>query len=348
MLAGFRTNPPLVSLLVVNYNGAGFLRDCLESLRALSYPRYEVVVVDNGSTDGSRGILAEFGFARVIQSGRNLGFAGGNNLGLRHCTGDLVLLLNSDTVVTTGFLEPLVRYLAEHPKVAVVQGKMRLPRFGGVLDACGSFLTPLGFPYHYGYLKPDGPKYQRSYPVFSGKGACLLFRRDVISLAGGFLFDEDFFCYYEESDFCHRVWLCGFETHFVADSIIDHLMGATVGATQKPGFVLRHYLPNMAFSLLGNLSCAGLFRVFPAFLGMHLAGLLAAIGLGRKDQMAAHWAALACPVLRFGKLIERRRLIRSIRRVPDRVLFRRFMRWPGWDYFRKTFAGKLAEYEDEA
>ncbi|MEI9866651.1 MAG: hypothetical protein WDN00_19285 [Limisphaerales bacterium] len=94
---------------------------------------------------------------------------------------------------------------------------MQLPRFDQTLDVCGSYLTWLGLPYHYGFYKTDQPKYQHSRPIFSGKGACLMFRRDIVKRIGGFLFDDSFFCYYEESDFCHRVWLAGWEVHFVCD-----------------------------------------------------------------------------------------------------------------------------------
>src|SRR5579859_7798728 len=209
------------SVLVVNYNGARFLPGCLDSLLASKAPYREVIVVDNASTDGSLLVLERYPWVKVVKSSSNVGFAGGNNLGLRHCLGEYVLLLNNDTVVPAGFLQPLVEYLEQHPKVGAVQGKMVLPNYGNALDVCGSFLTRFGFPYHYGYFKPDGVMYQRNYPVFSGKGACLMFRRELVSRAGGFLFDDDFFCYYEETDFCHRVWLAGYEVHFVATPAIQ-------------------------------------------------------------------------------------------------------------------------------
>src|SRR5262249_30516999 len=144
----------------------------------------EIIVVDNGSTDDSVDVLTRFPAVKVVRSAKNLGFAGGNNLGLTDCHGRYVLLLNNDTIVTPGFLECLHDYLDRNPQVGVVQGKMVLPRFGNSLDVCGSFLTSLGLPYHYGYFKPDSPKYQRSYPVFSGKGACLMFRPELIDNIG--------------------------------------------------------------------------------------------------------------------------------------------------------------------
>src|SRR5689334_5583515 len=107
--------PPLVSVLVANFNGAGLLPDLLKSLAALSYKPHEVVVIDNGSTDDSFKILAKYPSVKVVRSDRNLGFAGGNNLGLTACSGELILLLNNDTVVHPDFLQPLCAYLEAHP-----------------------------------------------------------------------------------------------------------------------------------------------------------------------------------------------------------------------------------------
>jgi len=338
--------PAKVSVLIVNYNGAPWLRDCLESLAAVTYANREVVVVDNGSGDDSLEVLSEYDWVVTVKSERNLGFAGGNNLGYRHCKGQFVLLLNNDTVVTPGFLEPLVRHLERHPEVGIVQSKMRMSRQGGVLDVCGSFLTAFGFLYHVGYWKPDGPRYARSSPVFSAKGACMMFRRELVERAGGVLFEESFFCYYEETDFCHRAWLTGAETHFVPDSVIDHLHGATGGVPNRAGFVLRHYLRNQLFSLLGNLSGTGLARVLPLYAVVFSASLLAALVTLRRSLLAAHVHALQHCWRQRRAIRERRQLVKRIRVLSDRELFARVMRTPGLDYFRRSFTGTLGRYVD--
>jgi GT2 family glycosyltransferase len=336
--------PPRVSILIVNFNGASYLRACLDSLRAVTWSNREVVVVDNGSSDDSLDVLAGYPEIVVVQSPTNLGFAGGNNLGLRHCSGEYILLLNNDTVVPPGILEPLCHVLIQKPKVGVVQGKMILPRFGGTLDVCGSFLTALGLPYHYGYYKPDGPLYQKSYPVFSAKGACLLFRREIIAQVGGFLFDDDFFCYYEEADFCHRVWLAGFEVWFVPGPSTQHFMGATSGESQSE-FVLRHYLRNMAFSLLSNLSLCSRLRILPLFFSMNALSLIGTLLRGRTGASRAHAGVFRHCLRSYEKIRERRQLIRRIRRVRDNAIFRRVMRTHA-RLFLKTFRGHLAEYHD--
>ncbi len=339
---------PLVSILIVNFNGAAVLSDCLASLRQITYPHFEVVVVDNASTDGSSEVLEQHPSTRVIHSERNRGFAGGNNFGLPACCGQFVLLLNSDTIVTPDFLQPLIEYLHEHPQAGIVQGKMILSRHGNALDVCGSFLTCFGFLYHYGYWKQDAPKYDRSYPVFTVKGACLLFRREVIAAAGGYLFNEDFFCYYEETDFCHRAWLAGFEAHFVHTSTIQHLQGVTSERTQASGFVLRQFLANQTFGLLANLSAGSLLRVMPLYFLVFFASMVAAAATGKGIVFQAHWYALAHNMGRLGKIRAQRRLVAKIRKISDRQLFQKVMKTPRLEYFIKTFQGQLGKYEDAA
>jgi GT2 family glycosyltransferase len=342
------TEWPLVSILIVNYDGAKVLKDCLESLRILAYPNFEVVVVDNASKDSSREVLAQYPVVRVICSERNRGFAGGNNLGLSACRGKLVLLLNSDTIVTPDFLQPLVEYLRDHPQVGIVQAKMFLGRHADALDVCGSFLTSFGFLYHYGYWKQDNELYCRSYPVFTVKGACLMFRRELILRVGGYLFNEDFFCYYEETDFCHRAWLAGYESHFVHSSKINHLQGMTSESTQKRGFILRQYLTNQTFALCSNLSCGSLLRILPGYFLLFSASMFAALLTGQRMILAAHWHALSYNLKNPGKIRAQRRLIKNIRKVTDRAIFAKVMRNPRLNYFIKTFRGQLRQYRDEA
>ena len=335
-----------ICALIVNYNGSNLLNPCISAWRS-SGTKGEIIVVDNGSNDDSLEVLKGFPEVTVLQSDKNLGFAGGNNLGLSRSKADYVLLLNNDTIVAPGFAEALSQYLDGHPGVGAVQGKMTLPRHGDVLDVCGSFLTAVGLPYHYGYFKPDGPKYQKSYPVFSGKGACLMFRRELIEKIGGFLFDEDFFCYYEESDFCHRVWLAGYEVHFVSSPPIQHLMGATGDRLLKQDLVQRYYLRNMMFSLLGNLSFVSLLRILPVFFGILLFRMLVFLFTLKPGPLAAHWGAFVYNLKGWKRIKIRRALIKSIRKRSDREIFAKVLRTPRIEYFVKTFQGRIGEYVDE-
>ncbi|MEK7781176.1 MAG: glycosyltransferase family 2 protein [Verrucomicrobiota bacterium] len=339
---------PAVSILIVNYNGAHLLRDCLDSLAKVTQPSFEIVVVDNASQDASLAVLRNYPTVRVVKSPTNCGFAGGNNLGLPHCTGRYLLLLNSDTIVTPDFLTPLCEHLDRYPQVGIAQSRMILPNHGGRLDSCGSFLTRIGFMYHRGFLKPDAPLYHQTYRVFTAKGACMLIRRETIVAAGGYLFDEDFFCYYDETDFCHRAWLAGHESHFLGHSVIQHLMGATSESSQKKSFVMSNFLRNQIYSLFSNLELGSLLRIMPLYFLFFFASLFAALLTGKWPLVRAHahglWANLKC----LSKIRKQRTLIRQIRKLRDRELFQMVLVNPRLDYFIKTFQGRIGDYQDEA
>lgn len=337
---------PRLSILIVNFNGAGLLADCLASLRPHLTPDVEVVVVDNGSSDNSREIVAGHPGVKLVVNRENLGFAGGNNAGLPACSGEFILLLNNDTVVPGPVWETLIAHLEARPRVAVVQGKMVLDEEDRRLDCCGSFLTPLGLLYHYGYEKPDGPRYQTSQPVFSAKGACLLFQRSILPEVGGVLFDESFFCYYEETDFCHRVWLAGAEVHFVASPAILHLRGATSGRASRSQLALRLYLRNQLYSLLTLLSVGSVIRLIPPLYAVLVVSAVLNALLLRFDKAGAHLPALLVPFAKTRAILRRRRQLAPLRKVDDAAIFAQCLRRPRVEYFWKSFRGRVREYED--
>lgn len=337
---------PRVSIIILNYNGMDLTLPCLESLRNLNYPDYELLVVDNGSTDNSLTVLQTIPWIRLVRIEQNCGSSGGYNFGLTQAKGEFILMMNNDMIGNPDFVGVLSRYLVEHPKVGIVQGKMVLPRVGGVLEVCGSYLTAFGLPYHLGYYKPDGPKYQRSHPVFCGKGACLMFRREVIAAAGGYYFNPEFHCYYEESDLAHRAWLAGYETHFVASPPIQHLSGVTIARSERAGFGIHYYLRNMLFSLLTTLAPLSLLRIMPLFLLSLVASMVAAFLAGRRAIARAHWDALVYNLKNPGKIRATRRQIQALRKQSDAAIFAQVLRTPRLDYFIKTFQGKLGEYVD--
>lgn len=337
---------PRVTIIILNYNGVDLTVPCLESLRHLNYPDYELLVVDNGSTDNSMQVLGEIPWIRLVRIEQNCGSSGGYNFGLTHARGEFILMMNNDMIGNPDFVGVLSRYLVEHPQVGIVQGKMILPRLGGVLEVCGLYLTAFGLPYHLGYYKPDGPKYQRSHAVFCGKGACLMFRREVIAAAGGYYFNPEFHCYYEESDLSHRAWLAGYETHFVASPPIQHLSGVTIARSERAGFGMHYYLRNMMFSLLTLLQPRSLWRILPPYLAVLIASMVAALLAGRRAIARAHWDALAYNLKSLPRIRTVRRKLQATRRQSDAQIFAQVLRTPRLEYFLKTFQGRIGEYAD--
>ena len=227
-----------VSILIVSWNRADLLSACVRSIQ-MAHPQAQIVVVDNGSEPA----LTPIADVTWVRSEVNLGFAGGNNLGLPHCTGEYLLLLNNDTLLPNATpLEALVTFLDAHPRVAIAQAKLCLP--DGTLDTCGEFLTPRGVLYHHGYRQPDGPHAQRPFPVYAAKAACCLIRKATLADVGHTLFRDDYFCYGEDLELCHRLWLAGYEVWFVPTTPVLHNECAT-SKLLPSRFVWRHYLTNL-------------------------------------------------------------------------------------------------------
>ena len=187
---------PLVSIILVNWNGKHYLKLCLRSLAAVTYRSKEIILVDNASTDGSaEWVRSQYKNVRIIKQKENLGFAGGHDAGLREARGDLILLLNVDTVVEPSFLSKLVKRLQDDQNIGILQPKVMLEEDRRLIDSIGSFFLPSGLLYHYGREKDETiPQYNIPLDIFSAKGVCMLVRREVIDRVG--LFDTKYFAYF--------------------------------------------------------------------------------------------------------------------------------------------------------
>ena len=215
-----------VSVIIPVWNGRQYLPICLDALLVQDCPDFEVIIVDNGSADGSADFVAEnYSQARLIRNQRNLGFAGGCNVGLRAAHGNVLVLLNQDTVVQPGWLKTLVKAL-EDPQVGVVGCKI-LEADGKTLNHCGGSLDLMSAQtQHRGAGELDQGQYDEAVDVEYVTGAALAVRRDVLEQVG--LMDERFFPgYYEDTDFCLRVREAGFRIRYVPDAVIIHYVSAS-------------------------------------------------------------------------------------------------------------------------
>jgi hypothetical protein len=212
------TSPPLVAIIILNWNDYEMTRACLLSLRSVDYSRAKIVVVDNGSRDGSVERLAS-GFAEthLLPLDKNHGFAGGCNHGIRwaldHLSPDYILLLNNDTVVEAGFLSAMIQRAESAETIGAVVPKILYhdhPEMiwyaGGSLD----FFRGLGR--HVGRKKMDGPEFNLAKPVSFATGCAVLIKSSVIRRVG--LLDESLFSYAEDLDWSIRVGLHGYRIYY--------------------------------------------------------------------------------------------------------------------------------------
>lgn len=218
-----------VDVVVLAWNGEALLPACLDALLAQQLPEPFVVhVVDNASTDGTAGLVRErYPQVRLLQSDRNLGFAGGNNTALRAVAGRYVALVNQDAVPDDGWLAGLVEVLDADPGVAAVTGRIRLadPCEPPLLNSAGGRVDRLGHGLDRGFGEPDDGRYDRPEEVFYVPATACLLRTAAVRDVG--LLDEDFFLYYEDVDLCWRLRLAGWRVVYTPSATALHLHSAS-------------------------------------------------------------------------------------------------------------------------
>jgi GT2 family glycosyltransferase len=231
----------LASIIVINWNGAAYLDACLKALLAQTAAGDEVLVVDNDSTDGSVELLrSRFPDVRLVRNARNLGYAGGANVGLRSAQGDLFVLLNPDVEVHPGWLRALMGALREE-QVGVVGCKLYYPDGQTIQHAGGIITFPLATADHYGYRQRDEGQWDREREVDYVTGAALALRRDVLDGVG--FFDEGFYpAYYEEVDFCFRARDAGYQVRYVPEAVATHHEHAALG--EESYWYIRYFHRN--------------------------------------------------------------------------------------------------------
>ena len=154
----------LISVIVLNYNGRGFLDGCLTSLASQTYSDFEVIVVDNGSRDGSPDYIEEnYPWVRLAKNDENLGFAGGTNVGIRAAKGEFILTLNNDSRADSRFIEELIKPMAD-PEVGVCAAKMLFP--DGRINSAGICISRSGAAWDRGMFEPDRGQYDFMEEVF--------------------------------------------------------------------------------------------------------------------------------------------------------------------------------------
>lgn len=243
---------PLVSIIIVNWNGKALLQLSLPPLFRTDYPNFEVIVVDNGSTDGSADFVTENFPARLLLNSRNLGFAGGNNVGLAAAQGALCVLLNNDVTVPPGWLTPLVQALLADPAAGIAGCKILFPDGHTLQHAGGRLSHPLAYSHHQGWQEADQGQFDQPREVEYVTGAAFALKTELLAKVGSL--DEGYFPgYYEEIDYCRRAGRQGYRTLYVPGSVVVHHESATFKQVtglrlysfhkNRLRFVLKHYGP---------------------------------------------------------------------------------------------------------
>lgn len=319
------------SIIIPHCNGWDLLDRCLASLAASGDRDCSVHLVDNGSTDGSPArARAKYPNVEIIAAGKNLGFAGGCNLGIRSTFGEYVALLNNDTEVAPGWLDRLARAMDADQYIAAAQPKILWLKERHTFDysgGAGGLMDAFGYPYCRGRLfqtlERDEGQYDDSPPdIFWASGSASVFRRSALEAVG--LLDEDFFMHMEEIDLCWRLHLAGFRVVSVPGAVVYHLSGGSLPAGDFRKMYLNHR--NSLLMLLKNYSPGSIAWAWPARLALE--GMSLAKALASRDwQWARAIVAAGCWTMEhYVAIVGKRREVQRLRKVDDRAVLARMQR----------------------
>ncbi len=249
---------PKVSVIILNWNGLKDTIECLESLKKITYPNYEVIVVDNGSKGNDAEVLEEKykDYIKVIRNKENLGFAEGNNVAIRKVIekgkSEYILTLNNDTTVETNFLDELIECAKRHPKAGSIQPKMILSKWLKHIDSVGLELSKTGFGFNRGAYQ-DSELFDKEEEILGHCAGAALYKTEALKdvMIDDEVFDKDFFAYYEDFDLALRLRWAGYESWYCPKSVVYHKRGATGGVRSK--FTAYYGTRNQNWNLFKNL-----------------------------------------------------------------------------------------------
>ncbi|MFA6087976.1 glycosyltransferase family 2 protein [Mucilaginibacter sp.] len=341
---------PKVAVVILNWNGIKYLRDFLPSVLASSWPALEIVVGDNGSTDGSIAFVQSvYPTVTVIENKDNYGFTGGYNRVLNQVDADYYILLNSDVEVEPGWIEPVIALMesdeliaAAAPKIKSFNNKDHFEHAG----AAGGFIDKYGYPFCRGRIfyeiEADRGQYDQPGEIFWASGAAMFIKKKCWDLAGGF--DESFFAHMEEIDLCWRLKNMGYKVVYCPQSQVYHVGGGTLNA-ENPFKTYLNFRNNLLL-LKNNLPFWKAFWVISIRFWMDLLALIRFLMEGkRKDAWAVTRAHQNFVRRLFMSKVESQKskgAVFQISKFKSQILTGTYTRSIVWDFF----AGKRTKFTD--
>jgi len=239
-----------VTVVIVNWNGGTVLDECLAQLLKQSLPPARILLMDNGSTDGSVERAEQVAGITVRRMGANLGFAAANNRAVAECDTEWVALLNPDAFAEPHWLERLLAAARAHPQAAAFGSRQMAQGSPGTLDGVGDIYHMSGLVWRRGHGRAYRAEDSQAGAIFSPCACAALYRRDALASAGGF--DEDFFCYVEDVDLGFRLRLAGYASWYVPDAVVHHVGSATSGGKHSD-FAVYHGHRNLVWAFVKNM-----------------------------------------------------------------------------------------------
>ena len=318
---------PLVSIIIPHWNGIDVITECLESLQKATYSNFEIIVVDNNSTDDSvNHIRKKFTNVIIFENERNEGYAGGCNRGSEIAKGEYLLFLNNDTIHQSNWIEPLVQLLEKNPKIASVQPKLLNYYQKNLFDyagGTGGMMDIFVFPFARGRIfneqEIDSNQYNSIKAIFWSSGTAFLVRKTSFKIAGKF--DELFFAHMEEIDLCWRFHLLGFDVWSEPSSVVYHKNAVSLPMYTEKKYYLNHR--NSLIMLLTNYSLPLAIYVLPIRWALDIVAIIYAILKGDWKHIKGIVRAHAWIVFHPRKLFNKRIKVNAVRKVKDKTILRK-------------------------
>jgi GT2 family glycosyltransferase len=314
-------DPPLISVVIPNWNGAEHLPTCLDSLRRQTYPHVEIIVVDNDSHDDSVALLErDYPEVKAIPLKENRGYAGGVNTGFREAEGEVLVVLNNDTETDPHWLAKLWAGLNRHPEAGSATSKILLFDEREVFNSAGDLYGVDGVPINRGVWEVDGGQYDEEDKVFSPCGGACAIRRSMLeelaSRGQDQPFDEDFFAYCEDVDLGWRAQLAGYECLYVPTAIIYHRLSATGGGKIASYYTGRNFIYVLAKNYPTSLLKKHWRKIVAAQLRISWEALEAWRGEAARARLRGQLAGL----WNLPAMLSKRRVIQESRTASDEYL----------------------------
>lgn len=312
-----------VSVIIVSYNNQDWVEQCLDSLVNQEYSQIEVIWVDNNSKDATIEKVQQKKYEKLaiklILTKDNLGFAGGNNAGLQHATGDIIFLLNSDARIEPDAISNAVKVFETHSDVGIVQNLTLKMKDLSKVDSAGSQFTFTGFLKH---INQDETDITKEYEIFSGKGASLFIKREFLNKS--YLFHPLFESYFEDTDVSWRAWIAGYKVLYTPKGISVHNGGATALFLQS-GRTDFHSFKNRLFSILTCLQKRNIVTILPVHIAICLVVSAMYLFRGRAEKAFAVIRAIWWNIKHIKDIQTTRKQIQSTRVWTDKQIFKNTM-----------------------
>ncbi|MFQ5340063.1 MAG: glycosyltransferase family 2 protein [Anaerolineae bacterium] len=306
---------PRISVVIPNWNGLQHLDTCLSALDRQTFDDFEIIVVDNASSDGSVAFIQlKYPQAKVIELPENRGFAGACNAGIRAAQGEFIVLLNNDTEVDPGWLAAIVDAFQRHPEAGIVASKMLLFDQRDIFHTAGDFYGFDGIPGNRGVWERDDGQFDREEYVFSACGGSAACRRTMLDQIG--LLDEDFFFSCEDLDLAWRAQLAGWRVLYTPAAVVYHKLSATGGGATASFYDGRNFL----YLIAKNYPTSLLRKHWRTILTSQISIAWEALKAWRGAAARARLRGMMAGLLNLPRMLAKRRLVQASRKVTDEYL----------------------------